>query len=393
MKNCHTPPYQYDDDIVVQLRDYYKRTDANITAGLLANPFQWSGETNALLLNGQSGTASSANATDSSCLPHIITVDAGKTYQLRLIGSTAISLVTLGIEGHSNLAIIEADGGDMQPFSTDHIQVASGQRFSVVLQTKTLAELQKAGKSTYWIQYENRDRPANVSGYAILSYNVPATTASTPVVLPEIPPLSLPQQINDWVESSLTPLDPTVNPFPPLSAVTRTVAITVQQLSNGTLQWEENGDVWQTQRVYVPYLINIYQNGQAAVPNYDAALANSGWDPATLAFPAKLGEVLDIVWLNDNGPSGGWDIHPFHAHGGHYWDLGSGNGTYDAVVNEQKFQAGYVPVKRDTTMLYRYASNGVPQTTAGWRAWRIKVEDPGAWMMHCHILAHMIMGK
>jgi len=45
-------------------------------------------------------------------------------------------------------------------------------------------------------------------------------------------------------------------------------------------------------------------------------------------------------------------------------------------------------------MLHRYATSGVPQTTAGWRAWRIRVieEDVGAWMMHCHILAHMTMG-
>ena len=74
---------------------------------------------------------------------------------------------------------------------------------------------------------------------------------------------------------------------------------------------------------------------------------------------AKVSEVLDIVWLNDNGKSGGLDIHPFHAHGGHYWDLGSGNGTYNAADNEEEFQTGYVPVKRDTTMLYRYAASGV----------------------------------
>jgi L-ascorbate oxidase len=291
-----------------------------------------------------------------------------RTYRLRFIGSTTISLVTLGIEGHSDLMIIEADGLSTEAFSTDHIQVASAQRFSVLMHTKSLAELQEDNKTTYWIQYENRDRPANVSRYAILSYNMLGVPPSTAINLPRAPPLALPQQISDWVESSLTPLDPTIDPFPPLSTVTRTVTITVQQLSNGTLQWEENGDVWQTERVYTPYLVKIYQNGQAAVLRYDAALANDGWDPATLAFPAKLGEVLDIVWLNDNGLSGGWDIHPFHAHGGHYWDLGSGNGTYNATANEEKFQAGYVPVKRDTTMLYRYAASGVPHTTAGWRA-------------------------
>jgi hypothetical protein len=50
----------------------------------------------------------------------------------------------------------------------------------------------------------------------------------------------------------------------------------------------------------------------------------------------------------------------------------------------------YIPVKRDTTMLYRYAGNG----------WHIRPLDGGlggssfrtpGWMTHCQILAHMVM--
>lgn len=72
----------------------------------------------------------------------------------------------------------------------------------------------------------------------------------------------------------------------------------------------------------------------------------------------------------------------------------SRNGTYNAAANEARFR-NYTPARRDTTLLHRYATSGVPQTTAGWRAWRIRVteEDVGAWMMHCHILQHMTMGK
>lgn len=402
VKDCGNLPYAYDDDIILSLGDYYNNTDTNIETGLLADPFVWSGETHALLVNGQSGTSGFDNATDASCAPCTIHVDPEKTYRIRFIGMTAISLITLGIESHSNLSIVEADGADTKPFDVDHMQIHPGARFSILLQTKTLAELQADNKSSYWIKYENRDRPANISGYALLSYNSPDTPTSKPAALPSTAPLTLPQSINGWLEYALTPLTLSASDsFPALSAVTRTVTITVKQVpgnptnvSAGTLEWGQDGDIWQTSRVHNPYLVSIYENGQTAIPNYTAALSNYGWDPATLAFPALLGEVLDIVWLNDNGASGGWDIHPFHAHGGHYWDLGSGNGTYNATENEaQYFSNGFVPVKRDTTMLYRYASSGVPNTASGWRAWRIKVQDPGAWMMHCHILAHMIMGK
>jgi L-ascorbate oxidase len=388
-------PYEYDEDIILTLQDYYNKTDTTIETGLVADPFVWSGETNAILLNGHSGTAQSSNASDASCIPHVISVAPNRTYRMRFIGQQAISLVTLGFEDHSNLTIIEADGSFTRPAEADHIQVAPGQRFSVLFRTKTLSELRLLNKTSFWVQYENRDRPANVSGYALLSYV--AGSNGTPSTLPESRPLTLPQNISEWLEYTLAPLDSSSNPFPPASSVTRTIVITVQQKVNGTTQWAQNDNIWKEPKIAVPYLTDIYRRGEAAIPDYDAALQNYGWDPKSLAYPAKLGEIIDIVWENNNGPSGGWDIHPFHAHGRHYWDLGSGNGTYNATENNAKLDAlyqesGWTPVLRDTTMQYRYATSGVPNTTAGWRAWRLNVSEPGVWMMHCHIFAHRIMG-
>ncbi|PVI00651.1 multicopper oxidase [Periconia macrospinosa] len=399
VKPCEKEPYAYDEDLVLNVQDYYNKSDTTVETGLLENPFVWSGETKAILINGQSGKAQSENATDASCLPHVIKVKPDRTYRLRFIGMQVISLVTLGIEGHHELTVIEADGSLTKKAKTDHLQIAPGQRFSILLKTKSVAELESLNKTGFWIQYENRDRPANVSGYAILSYDVPSSNhpGHKVLVLPASKPLVLPQNVTDWLEYTLTPFDTSSNPFPPASAVSRTVIITVQQKVNGTTQWAQNNDIWKAANISVPYLTAIYTRGQAAIPDYDAALNNYGWDPKTLAFPAKIGEIIDIVWQNNNGPSGGWDIHPFHAHGRHYWDLGSGNSTYNADANNARLDAlyqetGWTPALRDTTMQYRYAVSGVKNTTAGWRAWRLNVSEPGVWMMHCHIIAHLIMG-
>lgn len=400
--DVYSPPYPYDDEIVFGLQDHYNMTDVAIQAGLVAQPFVWTGESNGIMLNGRSGAFlnSSASSADLTCSPAIITVKANQTYRFRFIGETAISLVTLGIEDHDNFTVIEADGRYTQPFSTDHMQVSTGQRFSVLFKTKTVEELQALNTKYFWIQMENRGRPVNLTSYAILQYDVPELSLpATPVEIPTTKPLTLPSNFSYWLEYSLQPYQgPGYEPFPTLDQVNRTVTISVAQFLNysdsGTIQWAENGDIWQESRIAQPYLVNIYQNGQSAIPNYTAALENAGWDPQTLAYPAKLGEVIDVVWLNDNGFSGGWDIHPFHGHSDHYWDLGSGNGTYDAVENAQKMNdMNYTPVLRDTTMLYRYATSGVPQTVAGWRAWRLNITNPGVWMLHCHILPHMIMGK
>lgn len=399
------PPYKYDSDITLLLADFYQKNDSVVQAGLLADPFVWSGESNALVVNGQTGTSGFDNASDASCAPYKITVQPGKTYRMRFIGGTAISLVTLGIEGHEDLTIIEADAAYTKDYITDHLQIASGQRFSLLFKARTLDELQAAGgKTNFWIRLENRERPADISGYALLSYDMgnAESTNTTSLALPDKSPVALPQKVYDWLEYALRPLNEYANAFPAQS--TRTITITMRQIgaqnSSGAfvtpLQWAENNDVWQlTSRLNdTPYLIDIYQRGQAAIPDLQTAIANGGWDPVTQLFPAKVGEVLDIVWLSSNLPTGGWDIHPMHAHGAHYWDLGSGNGTYDAATNDAKINSlGYTPVRRDTTMLYRYAVSGVKGTTAGWRAWRLKVDDAGVWMLHCHILQHMIMGK
>ncbi|KAK6332886.1 hypothetical protein TWF696_002905 [Orbilia brochopaga] len=391
-------PYKYDGDRILQLGDYYNKTDDAIVDGLLANPFVWSGETNALLLNGKSGTKTgNATAKHSSCAPAIIKVKPGKTYRFRFIGSTAISLVTLGIEDHPNMTIIEADGHYTQPYTTSHMQVASGQRFSTLFKAKSLAEILASNKRSYWIQFENRERPNNVTGYALLVYELPGYDSyklTLPATLPHPPPLSLPLNVTDWAEQALQPLHSHyTESFPPLSAVTRTVYITVKQVSAGKLEWSQNGIVWQSSLIHNPYLTEIYTRGDDAIPDFTAATATGGVDPVSRLFPARIGEVIDIVWLNNNGPSGGWDFHPFHAHGGHYWDLGAGNGTYNATANDARMKAdNYTPVLRDTTVGYRYATKGVPQTTAGWRAWRVEVKNPGVWMLHCHILQHMVMG-
>ncbi|KAI1080351.1 putative multicopper oxidase [Whalleya microplaca] len=427
VEDAETPPYEYDGDIPIVFADWYEKGDQEIEQGLLATPFKWSGEPDALIFNDRTGNKSFEDATDDSCKPYIITVQPGKTYRLRFVGGTAISFVHCAFEGHSKLTVIGADGSYTKPATTDRIAVAGGQRFDALLTTKTQEELDADGKDSYWIRYESRGRPSDMGGYALLKYDTSGNSTSKtrrntvprgpksqgvskssklPGKFPDKPPVTLPADghLTDWLEYTLEPLTVT-DTFPPLHEVTRTIFITVNQdiingsydgtTISGSLVWEQNKLSWsetEAQRLrYTPYLIQAYAEGKT--PNYDSALGNSGWDPATKAFPALVGETLDIVWLSNSGPTGGFEYHPMHGHGEHYWDLGAGNGTYEPLINEEKFRT-YHPVKRDTTVLFRYTSKGGEDVTAGWRAWRIRVteQNVGAWMMHCHILQHMIMG-
>ncbi|KAH8790942.1 putative laccase [Hyaloscypha sp. PMI_1271] len=375
-------PYHYDDEKIIMIQDAFAKDFQTIEKGLVNTPLVWSGEAAAILVNGKGG--GSANGTACNASLSVIDVEPGKTYRLRFIGATALTFASLAIEGHGSLEVIEADGSYTQKADTSFLQVAAGQRYSVLLHT-----LPKPTQTTYYIQLESRDRPTVTRSFAILNYGH-KHKKSTPFYPPPKPVVSLPNSTVGFLDYKLYPLHPS-DDFPSAKEVTRTVTITIHQAVRGMTIWLQNHYPWVDTFPTEPYLVSLYKNDGAEFPSMERAAQNGGLDPISRAFPAEIGEVVDIVLLNTGADSGGLDAHPWHAHGRHYWDLGGGNGTYDAVANEAKW-AGKEPATRDTTMLYRYGLTTVNGTVQGWRAWRLRVTEPGVWMIHCHILQHMIMG-
>jgi L-ascorbate oxidase len=232
------------------------------------------------------------SSSSSDCALPIINVEPSKTYRLRFIGMTALSMVQLAIAGHENMTIIAADGQYTKPHTESFIQITTGQRFDVIIKTKSLAEL--GNQSDFYIQFETKDRPEIYYGYGVLRYS--NTTGGAAIhSAPATPPLTLTNATYDWLEYALEPLQP--NDFPSAAEVTRRITIYDRQVMVqrsrivwhlNDLRWNESSDPLPRE---IPYLVNIYENGQAAIPNYEAALNNSGWDPVTDAWPAKIGEV------------------------------------------------------------------------------------------------------
>lgn len=102
------PPYHYDDEKIVFIQDTFSKDFSTIEKGLINNPLDWSGEAAAILVNGKG--EETANGTMCNASLSVIHVEPGKTYRLRFIGATALTFVSLAIEGHFNLEVIEADG-------------------------------------------------------------------------------------------------------------------------------------------------------------------------------------------------------------------------------------------------------------------------------------------
>lgn len=377
------------------LGDVFNSTDSKIEKGLAANPFVWSGETNALLFNGVGMTGNTASTSGPGCGIATIDVEPDKIYRLRFIGGTALSYSTIAIESHPSLAIIEADGEYTKPHNVSFLQVGTGQRYSTLIHTKNCSELAaSSNKLQYYIQSQTNQRPTLTRGFAILNYantcNFPPsnTTLSTSSP-PSTAPLTLPTTVEGYLDYELRPLTP--NNFINASEVTRRVTINTQQITTGYSIWQDNMYNWTTTSTPIPYAVALYENATHFLPNYTLALSHGGIDPTVGAWPARVGEVLELVIQADGSNGGGLDVHPFHLHGRHFYDIGSGQGAYDAAANEARL-VGTAPVLRDTTLLDRYSNTTGVAQVASWRAWRVRVETPGVFMMHCHILQHMLMG-
>lgn len=412
-------PFPVDGDRVVLLQELFNITDATARQRLESIPFAWTGENDGWLINGK-GISNYSVVNTSAASWDVIDVAPSSTYRLRFIGGNTLTHAIVGIDQHPDLRIIEADGSYTQPYNTSFLQIGSGQRFSTLLTTKSCAELAAMnGTTDFYLMVQSRQRPAQSTSYAIVRYDVsrcrgpsksrPQATRVSTTAFPAQQPFMLPPTSYSWLEYALTPLNAKdIDDFPSASEVTRTVVISAQQVinPNGGIQWNDSQVTWTEDASdpnphmtpMTPYLVSLYENQAPYTPNLAAAIANGGLDPVTKTFPAAIGEVIEFVIQQlgntepaSAGPGGALDTHPWHAHGAHYYDIGTGPGAYNPTANEQRL-AGYHPVKRDTTMLYPFAAHTTENTIAGWRAWRFRVTDPGVWMVHCHILQHMLMG-
>jgi len=121
-------------------------------------------------------------------------------------------------------------------------------------------------------------------------------------------------------------------------------------------------------------------------PESTSLLARLSNNPAGLAAPVQpkrgrgwhvvevqSGEVVDIIINNnDNGE------HPIHVHGHWFWVMGHGladDGNYKGQQLKPTVARDTVTVKANSYLVLRYIAN-----------------NPGAWIMHCHIDWHFAAG-
>jgi L-ascorbate oxidase len=390
--------------------DWWDAPLSDLARGLngAGDSFQWVGNPNALFVNAVNATAGVTATIPTFAMP------VGRTIRLRLVNGAALTFLNLGFQGH-NVTVVESDGSPVEPFSTAAIDINAGERYSVLLTPS--AEALASG--VVWMSMATRHRAGGPSGLVALT--LPGATVGGPWTPPAVP---LPCQ-PAWNDTAATlafarQLSSLSTASPPPLAVGNTQPTvllgTQNRVAGGLLKWSVNNVSFiypHSQPTLGMVESEDSSHGAAAEqPMLDIASAAASGNTAALAKQSTWvsgtakwtgdgyarsvaatvgtnalmfspGQVVDVLLQNAPSLNGVSEQHPWHMHGGAFWvmawGLGSWNSSQDALA--RGLMQARPPVKDTVTV--------VP---GGWTWLRLVTDNPGVWPLHCHILWHQTMG-
>ena len=138
------------------------------------------------------------------------------------------------------------------------------------------------------------------------------------------------------------------------------VTVAPNGASPNLFKWYLSGTTFESQ-YGDPTLVHLIENG--TLPTYSGNL---------------ILDIPDNEWVYVIVESGIPVPHPVHLHGHDFHILAEGAGSFDSsvVLNLKN------PARRDTALL----------PAAGYIVLAFQTDNPGAWLMHCHIGWHVSMG-
>jgi FtsP/CotA-like multicopper oxidase with cupredoxin domain len=371
----------YDLDQVIMLQDWYHDLSAALTAGYLA-----SGNENAEpvpdngLIQGTNVFNCSVYTSDSGydCTQNstmaIFAFEQGKRYRLRLINTGALTPFQVSVDNHT-LAVVEADGTVTAPLPIHRLEVAVAERYSVILNMNQTA-------SNYWFRAEMNENcfaaenpVLNPDVRAILTYqNTTTQPGDTSVDWMD----AYDNQCQDLNNTLLSPTE--ASQAPPADALYQlefAFQIGANALSRGFI----NGTQWipSTGNPTINQAVTGLKAGSISPTAAGVVSSNFSANQYVVALPDV--SVVDMLILNFDDGS-----HPFHFHGHEFWVMATSteqyfpwdSGLYDLLNSPDANEYTTNPMRRDVITIGPYA----------WVLLRFRNDNPGMWLLHCHIAWH-----
>ncbi|KAJ5814377.1 uncharacterized protein N7503_001127 [Penicillium pulvis] len=301
------------------------------------------------------------NATKSA--EEVIEVDSSTGWaSLAFIGSTSISAPLVSINNHS-LWVYEVDGSYIKPIKVDALTINNGGRYSCLIQLNKIP-------GNYSITAANSGFNQKIAGFGTLSYKHGRSVLTEPSI--NYGGIATNSEVVSLDESAIemfTPSQPNQQPD-------ETYILTIGRIEKAW-EWSLNG-------------------------NHSFGLAMEAdrpflWDPQSaakspLTIATKNDTWVDLIFSLSGNVSTLQPGHPLHKHSNRVYVLGTGSGTFnwtsvaDAVkAIPENFNLINPPMRDTFTTLPAYKGES-------WMAIRYHVQNPGAFLLHCHIDPHLTGG-
>ncbi|KAI4761530.1 putative multicopper oxidase, type 1 [Aureobasidium sp. EXF-3400] len=332
---------------------YYKNADV-VNALALTDAQAGSGAppSDTLLLNGTNDNGSGGKYQS-------VALTKGKKHRLRLINTSVDTHMMVKLDDHP-FTVIAADFIPVNPvLPGEWLLVAIGQRYDVVIEAN-----QTSGN--YWFRAEAANACGSASrgnGRAIFRYDASDT--------------SIPGGIDGTAPTSEC-IDLTTTPYWKQAVPKDTFVSQAKTLSTGF------GD-------------GVTVNGENLLLwHLNTTAMSIHWNKPTLGYVFNGSDAwpqeYDVIEIPNEGVWTYWVIqqvsgsppitHPIHLHGHDFFVLGhqaSSNFDSSTMTGQLNFNN---PPRRDTATL----------PASGWLVLAFPANNPGAWLMHCHIAWHISEG-
>ncbi|KAK4982538.1 hypothetical protein LTR50_007698 [Elasticomyces elasticus] len=289
----------------------------------------------------------------------------GKKHLLRLINHSAEALIFFSIDGY-NMTVISNDFVPVNPYSTDLVMLAVGQRTEVVVEA--------TGESTdsVWMRITEGPSGLGPAGNTGCSLNDGKAFETTAAIYYE----NADTEIAPTTETSI---DPSRYLFPlncnnqPLDITVPAYVMPVKEPA-ATLSFLMTGGVNATGK-FVWWMNNITYLADFNDPTlFEAKLSNLNFPIPRAVYDMGTNSSVRIIMTS----VGFQASHPMHIHGHNMQVLTQGLGSWDGttIVNPSN------PQRRDTQLIQ----------PNGYLVVQIDLDNPGVWPFHCHVAWHTSEG-
>ncbi|XP_050711720.1 uncharacterized protein LOC126995868 isoform X4 [Eriocheir sinensis] len=336
----------------------------------------------------------------------VIKVVSGKRHRLRIISTSVLNCpVIVSVDGH-RLTIIATDGSPIKPFATDSFVIYAAERFDVVIEANQTVD-------NYWIRFNGLidcQQLQCVQG-AVLRYDgAPDQDPTAPLTYTADYPSGV--VVNPLNTAGDAPEEVTIAELDAL--VSSSLSTNVDKKFylgfdfhrvNNTLIYNPYlypyngvGDEWRINSPMIngiafkhpqsPPLSQPYAETPTLCKYDETPLCEGDFCSCFYVLEVDLHETVEFV-LVDEGNVGD-ENHPFHLHGYNFEVVAIGRIGSMTTVAEVKALDAAGGINRKLENAAKKDTVTIPD--GGYVVIRFTADNPGWWLMHCHLLFHNVFG-